>query len=313
MAARAPRTEEPATAQAMPLARLDPQALLEKALQGNAGIETIERLVALAKDLRQRQAMEAWHSAMALFQRDCPPIKRSKQAQIRTRTGAGYTYTYAPLSEILLKITPVMTNLGLSVGFRVKHETGRVVATARISHEMGHFEESGDVSMPIEAGEGGSGANPAQRVGIASTYAKRYALLAILGISPEDDPDGNHQGARQPIQQPQRMSQRAPEPEAEPEVIEDSDLTPPPAEDALQRPNLEGAEYTEGKVVEAQAISKGGKTRYGVKMSTSNEYLGTWHRTIGELAISLKGQEARAYWAPAKNPKYLDLLWIEKI
>ena len=80
------------------------------------------------------------------------------------------------------------------------------MASCRVSHELGHFEESGDVAMPVDDSSG-MGANPAQRVGIAQTYAKRYALLAILGISPEDDPDARGAGNGGGIQQPQRQSE----------------------------------------------------------------------------------------------------------
>jgi hypothetical protein len=63
-----------------------------------------------------------------------------------------------------------------------------VVAECRVSHRDGHIETSGEIAMPIEPGDG-RGASPPQRVGIALTYAKRYALLGILGLAPEDDDD----------------------------------------------------------------------------------------------------------------------------
>src|SRR5262245_31906112 len=81
------------------LVRLDPQALLTLALQQSAGIDTIERLVALAKDVRAMAAREAFHKALADFQRECPPILKSKTATIRTAR-ATYSYTFAPLPDI---------------------------------------------------------------------------------------------------------------------------------------------------------------------------------------------------------------------
>lgn len=173
------------------IAKLDPQALLRTALENGAGIETLERLVALEGTVRARQAKEAWYSAMAEFQRLCPSVEKTKVAKIRTRNGGEYSYKFAPLDEIMGKILPVMGPLGLSVGFRVKHEPNQVVATCIVSHELGHAEDSGPVHMPIPpAQDNNAGANPMQRVGIATSYAKRYALLAVTGIAPEDDPDG---------------------------------------------------------------------------------------------------------------------------
>lgn len=166
--------------------RLDPQALIAVAIEKGAGIETLERLVQLAKDVREITAREAWHEAMAEFQRKCPSILKTKTARIQTRTGGTYSYAYAPLDEILGTIQPVMGELGLSVSWRSRVEQGAVVANCWIAHKLGHHEESGDVVMPFQ---NDGRMNPAQVVGSASTYAKRYALLAIIGMAPEDDDD----------------------------------------------------------------------------------------------------------------------------
>ena len=169
------------------LARLDPQSLIAQAITAGAGIDTMERLVALAKDVREVQAREAWYAAMAEFQRSCPSIKKTAKAKIQTRGGGAYEYKYAPLDEIMAVIQPVMGPLGLSVSWRSTVEKEAVVVSCRVSHTLGHHEESGGISMPV--GQGDGGANPAQRVGIAATYAKRYSLLGIIGMAPEDDDD----------------------------------------------------------------------------------------------------------------------------
>lgn len=183
------------------LARLDPQALITRAIESGTGIDVMERLVALAKDVREVQAREAWYEAMAEFQRRCPTVKKTTTAKIQTRGGASYSYRYAPLDEILSVAQPVMGELGLSASWRSKIEPDRVIVACRISHTLGHHEESGDIAMPIVSTDG-AGANPAQRVGIALTYAKRYALLGILGLAPEDDDDGGGASGRPAAPQP---------------------------------------------------------------------------------------------------------------
>ena len=174
------------------IARLDPQALISQAIQAGAGIDTLERLVALATTVREVQAREAWYAAMAEFQRTCPPIKKTATAKIVTRGGGTYEYHFAPLDEIMGVIQPIMGPLGLSVSWRSKVEPKAVIVTCRVSHTLGHHEESGDIAMPVMEGE--SGANAAQRVGIAASYAKRYSLLGIIGKAPEDDDDTESQG-----------------------------------------------------------------------------------------------------------------------
>ena len=161
---------------------MNPQALLAAAIDKGASVETLERLVALAKDMRAVAAREAFNEAIAEFQRRCPPIKKNKTAAINDR----FTYRYADLGEILPTISPLMGELGLSVSWRSTGKPNVVVANCRISHKLGHSEDSGDFEIPYRVD---GRMNPAQAVGSAITYAKRYALTAVLGISPEDDDD----------------------------------------------------------------------------------------------------------------------------
>ncbi len=172
------------------LARLDTQTLISQAIEAK-DVGTLERMVALAERVHAVQARQAWYAAMAEFQRDCPTIKKTKRARIATRTGPGYEYTYAPLEEILATTQPVMGRVGLSVSWHLKDVTPEKVTLAcSIAHELGHVETSGDLTIPVVVSQDGSGANLAQRVGIAIAYAKRYSLLGAVGMAPEDDEDG---------------------------------------------------------------------------------------------------------------------------
>lgn len=186
------------------LVRIDPQFLLQKAVEGNASIETLERLVALAKDVREVQAREAWHEAMAEFQRRCPAIKKTNTAQIVTAKGY-YSYKYAALDEIMETIRPLLGELGLSVSWSSRVEPQRVVVACRIAHAQGYSENSGEISMPVPDSQDRGGGNPAQRVGSALTYARRYSLLQVTGLAPEDDDDaqavGKHEKAAKPESQ----------------------------------------------------------------------------------------------------------------
>ena len=176
--------------QPLMLARLDAQALISQALSVGANVETLERLVALAKDMRAELAREAWYAAMVEFQRTCPAVKKTSSAKIMTRGGGAYGYWFAPLDAIMSTILPVMGRLGLSVAWRSRIEANQVAVECVVSHTLGHQEGSGEIVMPVMPGD--TGANPAQRVGISLTYAKRYALLGVTGLAPEDDDDARH-------------------------------------------------------------------------------------------------------------------------
>ena len=180
---------------ALALASVDPQALISQAIAAGAGIETMERLVALAREVRQMAARDAWYEAMARFQGECPSIYKTRSATIRTRQGGSYAYSFAPLDEIKPKVDPVLAKFGLSARWTSPViEPTKVTVECLVSHELGHSESSGPVTMPIIQGQEDTGANPMQRVAIAMTYAKRYSLLNILGLAPEADEDGGGKG-----------------------------------------------------------------------------------------------------------------------
>jgi hypothetical protein len=200
--------------------RLDPQDLLTRAVEKGASLETLERLVALAKDVREVQAREAWHYAMAEFQRRCPSIKKTATAQIATAKGY-YSYRYAALDEIMEVIRPLLGELGLSVSWSTRVEPQRVIISCRIAHVLGHSENSGEVSMPIADSQDRSGGNPAQKVGSALTYARRYSLLCVTGLSPEDDDDG----------QAMHPSKRTEKPESPAAAQSEKDVTKGPRVD----------------------------------------------------------------------------------
>jgi ERF superfamily len=182
---------------------MNPQALLAAAIDKGASVETLERLVALAKDMRQVSAREAFFRAKAEFQKRCPPITKSKTARITSRrTGSTYSYNYAPLDEIIAKVDPLLSELGLSKSWKQRPEKDGVSANCVLSHEMGHEEESGFITMPY--GTADERMNPAQLVGSALTYARRYSLLAILGLAPEDDDDAQGSGNHKPTRDAQK-------------------------------------------------------------------------------------------------------------
>jgi ERF superfamily len=176
------------------LARLEPQELIRQAIDRGAPVETLERIFALAKDVRNEVAREAWFKSMAEFQRTCPSIRKTATAKIPSRSGgSGFQYRYSPLDEIVSTVQPIMGSLGLTIGWRSRVEPAQVVVSCRVSHTLGHTEDSGEIAIPISSD--GSGANSAQRTGISLTYAKRYALLGVLGLAPEDDDDAASAGS----------------------------------------------------------------------------------------------------------------------
>ena len=179
------------------LALLDVNALVDKAMSSGAGLETLERLFQLSKEVRAEQAKSAWYQAMAKFHAEVPEIRKTKTARVRTKDRNGnwsgeYTYNYAPLEEIISVCRPVLAKQGLSATFQIVIHAGAVQAVCIVAHDLGHAVET-PFTVPTDPG---SRMNAAQQVASASTYARRYAYLAALGLAPEDDDDAAAAGDR---------------------------------------------------------------------------------------------------------------------
>ncbi len=98
---------------------------------------------------------------------------------------------YADLAGVWDAIREPLSSEGLSVIQTPKEAPeGRVGLVTTLLHSSGQT-YSTEFSMPVK-----DASNP-QAVGSALTYARRYALMGLCGIAPEDD-DGNSAAAKPP-------------------------------------------------------------------------------------------------------------------
>lgn len=105
--------------------------------------------------------------------------------------------TYVPLENVTESITETATKNGLAFSQEPSFDDGMVTVTTLVMHSSGEWIEYAPLKMkPVK--------NDPQAFGSAITYAKRYALSAIFGITSDKDDDGNE--ATQP-QKPQRQQQ----------------------------------------------------------------------------------------------------------
>lgn len=114
------------------------------------------------------------------------------QAEVKnpanTETNPFFKSKYAPLNDILNLVRPLLSKHGLSVLQSPSSPSGdgqNITVTTLIVHESGEWIESDPLTLKADKAT-------AQGAGSAITYARRYALSAMLGISSEDDDDGNY-------------------------------------------------------------------------------------------------------------------------
>lgn len=92
---------------------------------------------------------------------------------------------YAPLNDVLNLVRPILTKHGLSVLQSPSGDGQNIIVTTLLLHSSGEWIETEPLVLKADK-------PTAQGAGSAITYARRYAISAVLGISSEDDDDGNH-------------------------------------------------------------------------------------------------------------------------
>lgn len=103
-----------------------------------------------------------------------------------------YHSRYADLASVWDACRVPLAKNGLAVSQIVGDDDGRITVHTLLMHGSGQW-ISGRISMaPVreKKGEGYATASDPQAMGSAITYARRYALAAMVGVAPEDD-DGN--------------------------------------------------------------------------------------------------------------------------
>lgn len=156
---------------------VNPMHLMQIAVESDAGLDKLEKLMALQERYEANQAKKYFYEAMANFQRMCPDIKKLKK---------GHNYMYAPLGDIMAQIREPLFECGLSIRFEQDHSNG-ITVTCIVTHKGGHSEKT---TMTGGADSSGS-KNAIQAIGSTVTYLQRYTVIGALGITTADaDIDG---------------------------------------------------------------------------------------------------------------------------
>lgn len=196
-----PATMEPAGA----LVSVGPEQLLMRAVEKGAGIEALERLIALRERIKEAEAREAYFGALAALQADLPTIKKTKTAKVVSkRTGGAYEYRYAPLESIIEQTREHLKRHGFSYQFRTGDEPQALIVTC-IAHHLGGHSEDTSIRVPIGTAER---MNAAQEVGSAHTYGKRYTFCGVFGIATGDEDDDGSAAA--PAGKPRQAKPKGP-------------------------------------------------------------------------------------------------------
>jgi len=139
------------------------------------------------------------YKALAAAQKQMGPVlKESLNPAFKSR--------YADLANVIDACLPALNAHGISVFQPMREIDGARFVVTILAHESGETIEN---PIPLIVSK-----NDMQGLGSAITYARRYGLMAMAGVAPEDD-DGNAAAASAPRQDPRRTTPR-PAPSDEP-------------------------------------------------------------------------------------------------
>lgn len=163
------------------------ETLMSQAIEKNTPVETMERLLAVRRELKAEYSKEQFDKDMANFQGNCPIIKKTKAGG---KTKGGYVaYYYAPLESIVSQTKEYIKSNNFSYSIQTQTLADKVKVTCTVKHIFGHSESS-DVEVPL--GTRTDIMSASQVVASALTFAKRYAFCNAFGILTGDDDDDSN-------------------------------------------------------------------------------------------------------------------------
>lgn len=173
-----------------------PMGLIQMALQSGSGMETIERLVALQNQERNRESEMAFNAAMTRAQAAMGTI----QADLTNPQTKSKYVSHAALDR---RVRPIYSAEGLALSFDTADcplpEHVRILCY--VSHAAGHTRTyHNDMPNDGKGAKGGDVMTKTHATGAAMSYGMRYLLKMIFNIAVgEDDRDGNEFGVSEPI------------------------------------------------------------------------------------------------------------------
>ena len=160
--------------------------LLRLAVEKNVSVEALEKLVALQERMQDRLAAQEFADALAAFQEECPPIPKTSKATRTDAPGAQILYTFADLTTIAETVKPYLHKHGLSYTWDSTLDGKTLTVVCWLRHRNGHL-----ISAKFEcpaADHSGKKSEIAAH-GSALSYARRYSLVQVLGLTATDPDD----------------------------------------------------------------------------------------------------------------------------
>lgn len=160
-------------------------------------VDKIGKLLEIQERWQANEAKKAYVRAMSDFKTDPPEILKDKHVSYSTKGGIT-DYDHATLYNVTTTINAELSKHGLSASWKTSQDSGSVAVTCKISHILGHSEETSLSAPPDATGS----KNAIQSIGSTVTYLQRYTLFAITGLAGKNQDDDGAGADKKPKPKP---------------------------------------------------------------------------------------------------------------
>lgn len=129
--------------------------------------------------MQKSSSIAALATALVNAQSQFGSVIKGESATIQKKNGGSFSYQYADLNAVIEATRPHLVANGIAVMQFPSTVPGAVIMTTLLTHTSGEF-ISEELTMPAVM-------DTPQSVGSAITYARRYAMMAALGLAAADD------------------------------------------------------------------------------------------------------------------------------
>jgi hypothetical protein len=172
-------------------------ALIERvAIDPRAGVEKLERIMAMYERLKAKEAELAYNAAKGRILKKLARIKIVKNRSVlyeiergKPQKGTYEAFKYAPLEEIDKHLRPLLAEEDMDLSYSDEpSEGGGILVRGRLKHlPGGHYEDS-FMRAPLDTT---GGKTEVQAVGSTNSFLRRYVACNIFNIViVGDDDDG---------------------------------------------------------------------------------------------------------------------------
>lgn len=144
--------------------------------------------------------------ALVSLQADLVPVAKSASNPF-------FKSKYAPLNEVMANVQPLLAKHKLAISQFLTNLNGESAMRTILLHESGQYIEDVQPLLIVK--------QDPQSQGSATTYARRYGVMSVLGVVADDDDDGNK--ATQAYNKPKEVRDRKAESAQGPEPMGQSD------------------------------------------------------------------------------------------